>query len=86
MSFARDRGLFGSTLEGVGVFGYRPLGGGGPAVRLPCSLPSSSLSFQCAHSPSQLLPVFHQGIGSERCGGRSLRKRGNKTCSFSRLL
>ena len=87
MSFARDRGLFWSTLEGVGVLGCRPLGCGGPAVRLPRSLPGSSPSFQCAHSPSQLLPVFHQGIGSECCGGGSFRERGNRTCSsFSRLL
>ena len=44
-------------------------------------------SFQCPHSPSQLLPIFHQGIGSERCGGGASRERGSRTCSsFSRLL
>ena len=87
MSFARDRGLFGSTLKGVGVLGCRPLGCGGPAVRLPGSIPGDFPSFQCAHSPSQLLPVFHQGIGSERCGSRPLHERSNRTgSSFSRLL
>ena len=87
MSFARDRGLFGPALEGVGVLGCRPLGCGGPAVRLPGSLPGDSPSFQCAHSLSQLLPVFHQGIGSERCGGGSSCEGSNRTgSSFSRLL
>ena len=62
MSFAHDRGLFGSALEGLGVLGCRPLGFGGPVVRLPGSLPGGSPSFQCVHSPSQLLPVFHQGL------------------------
>ena len=87
MSFTRNWGLFWEPLEGVGVLGCRPLGCGGPAVRLPCSFPGDSLSFQCPHSPSQLLPVFHQGIGSECCGSGSSRERGNRTCSsFSRLL
>ena len=87
MSFARDRGVFESALEGVGVLGCRPLGCGGPAVRLPSSFPCDSSSFQCAHSPSQLRPVFHQGIGSDRCGGGSAREGSNQTCSpFSRLL
>ena len=45
MSFARDRKLFGSSLVGVGVFGCRPVGCGGPAVWLPgsFSVDSSSL-------------------------------------------
>ena len=87
MSFARNWGLFGEPLEGVGVLGCRPLGCGGPPVRLLCSFSGDSPSFQCPHSPSQLLPVFHRGIGSECCGSRSSRKKGNRTsCSFSRLL
>ena len=83
MSFARNRGLFGEPLEGVGVLGCRPLGCGGPVVRLPCSFPGDSPSFRCPHSPSQRLPVFHQGIGSECCGSGSSRERGNRTCSSS---
>ena len=87
MSFACDRGLFGSALEGVGVLGCRSLGCGRHAVRLPRSRLGGSPSFQYAHSPSQVLPVFHQGIGSERCGGGASLERSNRTySSLSRLL
>ena len=87
MSFARNRGLFGEPLEGVGVLGCRPLGCEGPAVWLPCFFPGDSPSFQCPHSPSRLISVFPQGIDSECCGSGSLREGGNRTCSsFSRLL
>ena len=87
MSFARNRRLFGEPLEGVGVLGCRPLGCGGPMVWLPCSLSGDSPSFQCPHSPSQLLPIFHQGIGSKCCGSRPSSERSDRSCSsFSRLL
>ena len=87
MSFARNRGLFGEPLEGVGALGCRPLGCGGPTVRLPCSFSGDSPSFQCPHSPSQLLPVFHRGIGSECCGSGPFCEWSDRTCSsFSRLL
>ena len=60
---------------------------GGPTVRLPYFFPGDSPFFQCPHSPSQLLSIFHQGISSECCGSGSSRERGNRTCSpFSRLL
>ena len=62
MSFARNQRLFGEPLAGVGVLGCRQLGYGGSTVRLPCSFSGDSPSFQCPHSPSQLLPVFHQGL------------------------
>ena len=84
MSFAHNRGLFGEPLEGVGVLGCRPLSYGGPTV---CSFSGDSPSFQCPHSPSQLLSVFHQGIGFECCGSVPLLERSDRTCSsFSRLL
>ena len=87
MSFIRNRGLFGEPLEGVGVLGCQLLGCEGPPVWLPCSFSGDSPSFQCPHSPSQLLPVFHQGIGSECCGSVSSCERSYQTCSsFSRLL
>ena len=87
MSFARNRGLFGEPFEGVGVLRCRPLGCGGPPIRLLCSFSGDSPSFQCPHSPSQLLPVFHQGIGSECCGSGPSRERSDRTCSsFSRFL
>ena len=70
----------------MGVLGCRPLGCGGPPVRLPCSFFGYSPSFQCPHSPSQLLPVFHQVIGSVCCSSGSSRERSDRTCSFSRLL
>ena len=63
------------------------MGCGSPLVRLPGSLPCGSCSFQCPHSPSELFPIIHQGIGSECCGCRSQCERSARTfSSFSRLL
>ena len=61
MSFARDWRLSGSLLGGVGILGCRPVGCGGPPVRLPGPIFVSSSSFRCSHSTSQLLPVFREG-------------------------
>ena len=68
MSLAcQGRGLFIGILGGLGVFGCRPLGGSGSALRIyhPFSLSSSSLFH--ADSPSELYPIFHLWYGS---GGR----------------
>ena len=88
MSFARDRRLSGSSLGGVGVLGCRPVGCGGPPVRLPGPIFVSSSSFRCSHSTSQLLPVFHQGVSSHCYGSRSPQEGGHRTgpSFFSRLL
>ena len=87
MSFACHRGLFGESLGSMRVLGGRSLGGGGPPVRVPSSLPCVSCSFQCSHSPSELLPIVHQECCSVCCCCRSLCERSDRTCSsFSRLL
>ena len=50
-------------------------------------LSGDSSSFQCSHSPSQLLPVFHQEISSDRCSGGFAREGSYRACSsFSRQL
>ena len=87
MSFAHDRRLSGSSLGGLGVLGCQPVGCGSPPVRLPGPVSVDSSSFRCSHSASQLLPIFHQGVSSDRCGSRSAREGGHRAgFSFSRLL
>ena len=67
--------------------GCRPVGCGGPPVRLPCPFSFESSSFRCSHSASQLLPVFHQADSFVSCGGRFARGGGNRAgSSFAGLL
>ena len=65
----------------MGVLGCRPLGCGGPAVRLPFPF---LVPPHLSHVPSpfsQLLPVCHQGFSSVCCVDGLSRVRGNNTCS-----
>ena len=83
MSFAPDRGVFGSALGGVGRLGFGSLGSRGAPLRLQGPLCGSSSSFQCPHPSSQLLPVVHQGscpVGG--CPG-PVGQRGHRACSIN---
>ena len=87
MSFIRNRVVSGVAVEGVGLLGSRSLGRGGPEVWLQDSLLGSSGPFSRSDSPSELLPVVHQGIGIVSCGSRSAGKGGCRASSFfPRLL
>ena len=67
MSLAcQGRGLFVGALGGLGVFGCRPLGGSGSALRI-CHPVSLSTSLFDADSPPELYPIVHQGYRSCGC-------------------
>ena len=68
MSLAcQGRGLFISVLGGLGVFGCRPLGGSGSALRICHPVSLSSTSLFDADSPPELYPIVHQGYRSCGC-------------------
>ena len=88
MSKPSCRQLSVAPLAGVERQGRGSLGGGGLAVGISHSLPSSSHFIQGTHPFSGLLPQFHQGQG---LGGGDLfssGERSNRACSspFSGLL
>ena len=68
MSLAcQDRGLFIGVLGGLGVFGCRPLGGSGSALRICHPVSLSSTSLFDVDSPPELYPIVHQGYHSCGC-------------------
>ena len=68
MSLAcQGRGLFIGVLGGLGVFGCRPLGGSGSALRIYHSVSHSSSSLFHADSPPELYPIVHPWCSSCGC-------------------
>ena len=75
-------------LAGLEGQGCGALGSGGPAVRLPHSLPVRSSSLQGSHLSAFVPPLVHQRGGAERLysGPRGQVRSGASSPAFSRFL